>query len=149
MLRMFHTYVTRVCSKYFNCFNLYVAISVFMSQVASVLPRMLHMFHTHISSICVKYFMCFRRMLHRGVSYFREVERVMEAQPKRWGIGRSKPGLADGVCWGPEVRVREAPRVMRTGRAHPHPCSQVPPVLRERRGSGGRSGGRGEDTRAS
>jgi hypothetical protein len=60
---MFHTYVARVCSKCFSCLS-YIAISVFMLQVASVFIWMLHMFHTHVASVCSKYFIC---MLHSSV----------------------------------------------------------------------------------
>jgi hypothetical protein len=34
---LFHTYIARVCSKYFMCFQFYIVANVFMLQVASVL----------------------------------------------------------------------------------------------------------------
>jgi hypothetical protein len=77
--------------------------------------------HTHVAIVCSKYFICFSRMLHPSVSCFRGRE-SWEARPGRRGWGSSSRG--------PTVRTCNAPRILRTGRAHPHAISQVPPAQR-------------------
>ena len=71
---MFHTYAARVCSKRFICFQSYVATSVFVLQVASVLfgycicysgyTHILQVYVTNVlvvSDVCCK---CFIWMSH-------------------------------------------------------------------------------------
>jgi hypothetical protein len=76
ILHMSHTYVVRVCSKYFSCFSLYVAISVLMLQVfylyvayvshtcCKCMFQMFHPFQTYVAFKCfhVASILCFRGM---------------------------------------------------------------------------------------
>ena len=62
---MFHTYVTIVC---FKCFSLYVAASVFMLQVASVLPGccicFTHMLQVYVIDVLSDLDICCIHMFH-------------------------------------------------------------------------------------
>jgi hypothetical protein len=100
---MFHTYVVRVCLKCFSCFSLYIAISVFMLHVASVLSgcciyftNILQMYVSNISSTldlcCIQVFHVASVLCLRS----RYVQRVMRARPKRQGKGAASRRLAMG-----------------------------------------------------
>jgi hypothetical protein len=119
-------HVSHLCCKsifkIFQLFQSYVVISVFMLQFVSVFFGCYMCFtHTYIAIICSKYFICFSRMLHPSVSCFRGRE-SWGARPGRRGWGASSRG--------PAVRTCNAPRILRTGRVHPHAISQVPPAQR-------------------
>ena len=117
---MFYTYVAIVCSKCFNCFSLYVAISVFMLQVASVLSGcciyFIHMLQVHVPNVSFASDLCCIQVFHvASVSCFRGiwyVQRVVGARPGRWGKGHDVPGLADGAGAPPGVLLmrRGSPR---------------------------------------
>ena len=128
MLHMFHTYVARVyvrnvssvsgvcckhfyldvahvshicCKSMFEMFQLfqpYVAISVFMLQVASVLSGccicFTHMLQVYVPNISSALGVCCIQVFHvTSVFMFpRYVQRVMGAQLGRWGKGHGEPG---------------------------------------------------------
>jgi hypothetical protein len=107
LLHMFHTYCKSM-SQWFQLCQSYVAVTVFMLQVASVLSGCCVCFTHMVKCICFKWY-AFRRILHSSVSYFRCVFRE---------------------SWGTES--------YRRGRARPHPVSQVPPARREGSGVAGK-----------
>jgi hypothetical protein len=82
------------------------------------------MFHTHVASVCSKCCIRFRRLLHSSIFHVckcfvfqRYVQRIMGARPERRGKGTASRGPGDGV--------RDAPRVLRTGRARPYLGSRL------------------------
>jgi hypothetical protein len=123
-------YVSHICCKsMFEIFQSYVAMGVFMLQLAIVFIWMLYMFHRYVASVCFKCFICFRLVLHSSVScckcfvFQRYVQSVMGHSLSTGRRGPARWGAADGALG--------VPRVLRMGRAHSHPGSQVPLTLRE------------------
>jgi hypothetical protein len=99
---------------------------------------MLHMLHTHVASVFPNCFICFSCMLHTCIQVFHVASVCFRGMFREsWGHG------PDTASQGPTDGVRGAPGVLRTGRAHPRPGSQVPSTRRQRRGSWRRSGGHG------
>jgi hypothetical protein len=102
-------------------FQSYVGISVLMLQFASVLSgwyicftHMLQLYVLNVSSISV---VCCIQVFHVS-----EVE-----SPGEHGLGTVGWGAASRR---PAVGARNAPRIPRTGRAHPRAGCRVPPAQR-------------------
>jgi hypothetical protein len=136
---MLHIFLT--CCKsmfqWFQLFQSYVAVSVIMLHVASVLSGCCICL-THIFQVMFQMFHILQTYVHSSVSCFRclfreswGTARVLGDQARRAGFRRSGH-VACLVLW--------------TGCARPHPGSRVPPTRRER--SAGWEGAAGTETGA-
>jgi hypothetical protein len=119
MLQVFQRHVVSVCSKYFICFQTYVAI-VFLSRCCICLTQMLQQYlpnisvvlvlycgkRFHVASVLFEYFICFTHMLQVHVPNV-SLKCFFLCFKCFMCLAMSEPGAAN--------RTRGAPRVLWSG----------------------------------